>query len=151
MYLLAFAESSIQLFPDATLILHIILILVMIWVLNRTLFRPINAILERRDRFKGGTSSEAAEMLGDVAKKEERYNTETLAARNQGYELIANEQQQGTAAREAQINSARNDAAAKIEQGKAEIETQTAAARAEIGANAEKLAEKIAANILEAK
>ena len=69
MHTLAFAES-IQLFPDGTLFIHIALILLMIWVLNRTLFRPINAIIESREKQKGHGGSEAASILKDVDAKE---------------------------------------------------------------------------------
>ena len=58
MILLAFAES-IQLFPDGTLFIHIALILLMIWVLNRTFFRPINRIIQSREKHSGGHASEA--------------------------------------------------------------------------------------------
>jgi len=44
-FVLGFAENSIQLVPDGTLILHVIIILVMIYVLNTTLYQPINRIL----------------------------------------------------------------------------------------------------------
>jgi len=38
---LGLAENSIQLVPDGTLILHVLIILVMVYVLNATLFKPI--------------------------------------------------------------------------------------------------------------
>jgi F0F1-type ATP synthase membrane subunit b/b' len=47
---LGFAENSIQLVPDGTLILHVIIILVMVYVLNATLYKPINKILESREK-----------------------------------------------------------------------------------------------------
>ena len=55
MVFLALAENSIQLVPDGTIFLHIALILLMIWVLNRTLFKPVNRILETRERMTGGS------------------------------------------------------------------------------------------------
>ena len=45
---LGFAENSIQLVPDGTLLLHILIILVMIFVLNATLYKPINRVLAAR-------------------------------------------------------------------------------------------------------
>ena len=50
---LGFAENSIQLVPDGTLILHVIIILVMVFVLNATLYKPINRILEAREKRLG--------------------------------------------------------------------------------------------------
>lgn len=147
MHLLALAES-IQLFPDGTLFIHVGLILVMIWVLNRTLYRPINRVLEAREKNKGGRSSEAVGLLKDVEEKETRYNRELLETRSKGYELIEKEQKAATEARDKQLGDAKAEVAAKMESGKAAIEKQSADAHAAIRTDAEKIADSIAASIL---
>ena len=43
------AESSIQLVPDGTLLLHLLFVGLMVAVLSRTLLRPINQILRERE------------------------------------------------------------------------------------------------------
>ena len=149
MHLLAFAES-IQLFPDGTLFLHVAMILVMIWVLNRTLYRPINRVLESREKNKGGHSSEAESILKDVTEKESRYSSEMLDTRSKGYEIIEKEHKAAVAAREEKIGAAKHEVAQMFDTGKAEIEKQAAEVHAAIGADAEKIADSIAANILKA-
>lgn len=147
MYLLAFAET-IQLFPDGTLFFHVALILVMIWVLNRTLYRPINRIIEEREKNKGGHSSEAIDILKDVNEKESLYTKELLDTRSLGYELTEKEQAAAVAAREKQLSDVKAEVAHRFTSGKAELEKNSAAARATIAADAEKIADSIAANIL---
>ena len=147
MHLLAFADT-IQLFPDGTLFLHIVIILVMIWVLNRTLYRPINRIIDSRAKSKGGRSGEARGILNDVEDKEARYSKEMLDTRSKGYELIEKEQKKATAERDKKIGEVKADIAEKFDAGKADLEKQTAEAHAAIGKDAEKLADAIAANIL---
>ena len=44
------AEASIQLVPDGTLLLHLLMVAVMVFILNRTLLKPINRILAERER-----------------------------------------------------------------------------------------------------
>jgi F-type H+-transporting ATPase subunit b len=149
MFVLAFAES-IQLFPDGTLFIHIALILLMIWVLNRTLFRPINQVIEAREKQKGGHGGEAAEILNEVGKKEAKYAGEMLDARTKGYELIEKENKKATAARDKKIAEAKAAAAAVFEAGRDELEKQAADARAAIGSDAERIADSIAASILKA-
>ena len=149
MHLLAFAET-IQLFPDGTLFIHVALILAMIWVLNRTLYRPINKVIESREKNKGGHSSEADGLLKQVEEKESRYTSEMLDTRSKGYELIEKEQKKAVAAREQKLADAKADVAEKFDTGKAELEEQTAEARSAIGAEAEKIADSIAASILKA-
>ena len=70
---LGFAENSIQLVPDGTLILHVIIILVMVYVLNATLYKPINQILESREKRTRGRLSEAQETLKSVKEKLAKY------------------------------------------------------------------------------
>ena len=150
MYLLAFAENSIQLFPDGTIFVHIALILAMIWILNRTLYRPINRVLETREKSKGGHSGEAASILSQVSEKEARYTKELLEARTQGYELIEKEQHSAAAARDKRIADAKAASLAAFEAGRADLDKQAAAARAEIDTEAEKMADRITADILRA-
>ena len=149
MHLLLVAET-VQLFPDGTLFLHVAMILTMIWILNRTLYRPINRILDSREKNKGGHSTEAAEILKDVETKESRYTSELLDARSHGYELIEKQQKTAIAARDKNLADAKADLAAKFESGKSELEKNAAEAHAAIGTEAEKIADRIAANILKA-
>ena len=147
MHLLALAET-IQLFPDGTLFIHVGLILVMIWVLNRTLYRPINRVLEAREKNKGGHSSEAVTLLKDVEEKETRYNREMLETRSKGYELIEKEQKAATDARDKQLSDVKAEVAASLDSGKAELAKQAADAQAAIRTDAERIADSIAASIL---
>ena len=147
MHLLAFAET-IQLFPDGTLFIHVGLILVMIWVLNRTLYRPINRVLEAREKNKGGHSSEAVGLLKDVEEKETRYNREMLETRSKGYELIEKEQKAATDARDRQLGDVKAAVAASLDSGKEDLQKQVAEARSAIRTDAEKLSDSIAASIL---
>ena len=147
MHLLLLAET-IQLFPDGTLFIHVGLILIMIWVLNRTLYRPINRVLEAREKNKGGHSSEAVSLLKDVEEKESRYNREMLETRSKGYELIEKEQKAATATRDQQISDVKGEVAAKQDSGKTLLEKEANDARAAIRTDAEKIADSIAASIL---
>ena len=149
MFLLAFAES-IQLFPDGTLFFHIALILLMIWVLNRTFFRPINRIIESREKHKGGAGGEAEQILKDVAEKQSRYTKAMLEARSEGYEVIEKLRAEAIAQRQAKIAAAKEETARAFASEKEELENQAAEARAAIAREAEEMSDKIAANILRA-
>lgn len=147
MFFLAFAES-IQLFPDGTLFIHIALILTMIWVLNRTFFRPINRVIAEREKFKGGHNVEADEIAAAAAAKEAEYARAIREARGQGYELIERERGAAAAARQQLIGEAKTEAEATLAAEKEQLQTQAAQVRAAIAGEAEQLAEKITSNIL---
>jgi len=149
MHLLAFAES-IQLFPDGTLFIHIALILLMIWILNRTFFRPINRVIQSREKNKGAYGSEAEAILADVTEKQSKYNNELLSARSEGYELIEKERADAVAARQSKIAAANSETAQTLESGKSEVEQQASQAKAVIAKEAEVMAEQISTNILKA-
>ena len=149
MFLLAFAES-IQLFPDGTLFIHIALILLMIWILNRTFFRPINRVIESREKHKGGYGSEAEAILNDVSEKQALYNRELLAARSEGYDLIEKQRSAAISLRQEKIAAAKNETAASLAAEKEQVQNQAAEAKAIIAREAEAMAEKISTNILKA-
>ena len=83
-FVLGLAENSIQLVPDGTLILHVIIILVMVYVLNATLFKPINQILESREKRTRGRLSEAQEVMKSVNGKDRRARTVVASGAQRG-------------------------------------------------------------------
>ncbi len=142
--------QEVQLVPDGTVFIHIALILLMIYILNRTFFRPINRVIQSRERSKGGHSSEAEEILNSVTEKQARYDAAMLEARSKGYELIEKERAEAVAKRQTQISSVKTEVEQTITREKAELERQTVEAKTVIALEAEKMAEKISANILNA-
>ena len=146
MVLLAFAE--INLVPDGTMLIHIALILLMIWTLNRTFFRPINRIIESREKNKGGRFGEAESILQKVGEKQTRYDAAMLEARSKGYELIEKERNQAVARRQSEIEKVKSEVVTSVAREKEELTKQTAEARAVIAEEAEKMAEKISSNLL---
>lgn len=147
MLLLAFAES-IQLFPDGTIFIHIALILLMIWILNRTFFKPINRIIESREKHKGSHGSEAEGILRDVTEKRAQYDQQLLDARSEGYELIEKERKAAIENRLARIAKAKSETAASLAGRKQQVQEQASEARSAIATEAEVMAEKITRNIL---
>ena len=146
MSFLAFA--GIQLFPDGTLFIHIALILIMIWALNRTFFKPINGILEKRSKQKAGRGGEADDILQDVAKKQKNYEKQMLGARTESYDIVEKERFAAVDLRQQTIANAKAEAAALVDAEKNSVRDAVASAKVEIALEAEKMADKISANIL---
>ena len=143
-----FSAFAIQLVPDGTLFIHIAFILGMIWILNRTFFRPVNQVLASRDKNKGGKSGEAQEILGQVDTKLARYNSTLREARTEGYNLVESERNTATADRQSRLEATKQEVTNTIETEKAAIQKQAAEAREAIAAEAQKMAEKISSSIL---
>jgi F0F1-type ATP synthase membrane subunit b/b' len=82
------AETSIQLVPDGTLLLHLLMVVVMVAVVNRTLLRPINKILEDRDKHILGRVDDAKEILKTREGQLAEYTSALRQARSDGYQLL---------------------------------------------------------------
>lgn len=150
MFVLGFAEGTVQLVPDGTIFIHIALILLMIWVLNRTFFSPIHRVIKSRERNKGGNSSESAGILAQVDEKTKTYESAMREARLEGYQLIEKRRVEATAKRQSEIEAVKSEMSQTISQEKDAIEKQTVEVRSALAADAQKMAEKITSNILRA-
>jgi F-type H+-transporting ATPase subunit b len=148
MIFLGFAESSIQLVPDGTLLLHIAIILLMIYVLNATMFKPINRILEEREKRTKGRSGEAHEILSRVEEGLSRYERTLREARAEGYRLMEQERATAMADRQARLNSVRAEIEALLGEQKEAIRQQTEEARTVLQKESRRLAAEIGAHVL---
>jgi F-type H+-transporting ATPase subunit b len=147
MVFLAFAES-IQLVPDGTLFLHIAIILVMIFVLNKTLFKPINRILDERERRTRGSLSEARRILQSVEESVTRYERSLREARAEGYRLLEQERAEAMRERQLRLTEEREKVGRLVEEQKEAIRTQAEEARQGLEAEARRIAAEISSYIL---
>ena len=145
---LGFAENSIQLVPDGTLILHVIIILVMVWILNATLYKPINRILEAREKRTRGRMSEAQEILNDVSEKLSTYERQLRSARTEAYALTEQERTAAMQERQRKLNEMRQQLSESIAQEKQTIQTQVEEARVTLESESRRIAREIGERVL---
>jgi F-type H+-transporting ATPase subunit b len=148
MIILGLAGDSIQLVPDGTLFLHIAIIVFMIYVLNATLFRPVNRVLEERERRTSGGTGEAQEILQRVANSMNRYERSLREARTEGYRLLEQERAQAMLERQNQLNALRAEIETSTEEQKRLLHTQSEQARATLKDETERIASDISRQIL---
>jgi F-type H+-transporting ATPase subunit b len=148
MTFLGFAENSIQLVPDGTIFLHIALILVMVYVLNATLFKPINRILEERERRTKGRTGEARGIISDVEEKMSRYERSLREARTEGYSLMEQERADAMRERQIKLEAVREEINRLVQEEKDSINAQVSDVRATLENDARRIAAEIGAHIL---
>ena len=148
MTFLGFAENTIQLVPDGTLFLHIAIILLMVFVLNATLFKPVNRILAERERRTRGRSSEAQEILQRVEQNVTRYERTLREARAEGYRLMEKERAAAMNERQARLGAVREEINLSVEEQKQSIHQQVEEARSTLELEARRLAADIGSQIL---
>ena len=145
---LGLAENSIQLVPDGTLILHVLIILVMVYVLNATLLKPINRVLEARDKRTKGRMTEAQQILHDVSEKLSEYERALRQARGQAYAFAEKERASALQDRQAKVTTMRAQVAQSIKREKEEIARQADEARAILDVESRRLAAEIGSRVL---
>jgi F-type H+-transporting ATPase subunit b len=148
MTFVALAENSIQLVPDGTLFLHIAIILLMVFVLNATLFKPINRILEERERRTRGRSGEAQDILQRVEESVTRYERTLREARAEGYRLLEQERAVAISERQARLSAVRDEINHLLVGQKEAVQGQVEEARATLEQEARRLATEIGSQIL---
>ncbi|MGI8733377.1 MAG: ATP synthase F0 subunit B [Pyrinomonadaceae bacterium] len=145
---LGLAQGSIQLVPDGTLLIHVGLILVMIAVLNRTLFRPINKILQRREMMGEEARDEAVRISASANKRVAEYEAALRKARGDGYREAELARLQGLSESESKLSSTREEIKKLVHMEKLALEDQSDQARRVLAAEAEAVAVEIRNRIL---
>ncbi|HEU4794419.1 MAG TPA: ATP synthase F0 subunit B, partial [Pyrinomonadaceae bacterium] len=70
---------------------HLLMVVVMVFILNRTLLKPINNILAEREKQVEGSIRLAQLMAAETEEKLRRYNAALREARTEGYRLLEKE------------------------------------------------------------
>ena len=145
---LGLAENSIQLVPDGTMLLHVLIILVMVFVVNATLLKPINRILAARDQRTRGREGEAQEILNTVTARLTDYEQQLRKARAEAYALTEKERTAAVQERQKKLTEMRQQLAESTAQEKDVIQRQADEARKTLEADARRMASEIGSIVL---
>lgn len=137
------AESNL-LTPDWSLFVTVGVFLVVAYLLNVLVFRPVLAVLEERARLTGGVRR----MLGDYDQRLAEYEAALRAARVEAAQIIAERRAAALQRRTQMIEDAKQAAAAEVAAATQALNAQVAAVKATLAHDAEQLAASIAGAIL---
>lgn len=140
--------GSIQLVPDGTLILHLIIILVMVAVLNRTLFKPINKVLAEREAITKGRLSEARETAKRVQGKLDHYESKLREARSEGYQMMEHRRAQSLKDREQKVLQLKAEINGQLAAEKEALRRESEKVRGELEGQARELGVRIAGQVM---
>jgi F-type H+-transporting ATPase subunit b len=146
--LLAFSDSAIQLVPDATLLFHLALIVIMVALLNVTLLKPINRILEERERRTKGRIGEAQKILASVEERMQEYQRRLRDARGTGYLLLDEERSAASRNREQLVSAVKAEVVQWQEEEKDNLKKAEAQVKASLMKDAGSRAAEIGSRIL---
>jgi len=142
------AESSIQLVPDGTLLVHLLMIGIMVGVLNRTLLKPINKILSDREKQIQGKMSEAEEMALKAEGKLQEYQSALREARADGYRLLEKERAEALKEREAKVRSSKEELARLVAASVESTQSQEEHVKSQLESQAAEIGSLISSQVL---
>ncbi|HET9785935.1 MAG TPA: ATP synthase F0 subunit B [Pyrinomonadaceae bacterium] len=142
------AEASIQLVPDGTLLLHLLFIAVMVFVLNRTLLKPINQILAEREKQIGGRLREAQTLSAEAEDKIKQYQAALREARADGYRLLEKERAAGLKQKDEEVRLHREQLSQSVKKEIESIQEQQDKVRSELETQADSMGVLISSQIL---
>jgi F0F1-type ATP synthase membrane subunit b/b' len=145
----AFAEGGGGLLsPDGSILVIFLLFIALVPALNRLIFRPISHILNERDRLTVGTDTDVRAMLGTIDQNLAAYEEGIRGARAEGYRLLEGRRALATAERQAQIDAARTRSAEQIAAAREEIGRDAESARGRLVTDAKDIARTISSSVL---
>ena len=142
------AEDTIQLGPDATLLRHLVFVVVMVVVLNRTLLKPINQILAEREKQITGRLLEAEALAAESQEKLKKYNDTLREARTTGYKLLEKERADGLKEKEQKLRQSRDELSKNVATQVEQIRRQEQSVKSELEGQAATIGDLISSQVL---
>ena len=134
--------------PDGSLVVIFVLFILFVFVMNRLLFKPIGHVLDQRERKTEGARHEARASTRVYQGKAADYEFSIKRTRAETYRLLQQAREKALAERAKLLEDAKQAAAGEIGGARAELERQTAAARATLEQDARQIATQISSNVL---
>ena len=146
--MLFLAEASIQLVPDGTLLLHLVVIFLMVFILNHTLLKPINRILAEREKQIGGRHTEAQMLSAEAEEKTRQYQSALREARSDGYRLLEKERAAALRQKDEKVRQHREQLSQTVAKELESIQKQQEKVRGELEQQADSMGVLISSQIL---
>lgn len=146
---LAFAEGGGDIIsPDGSLVFILVLFLILVFVLNRILFRPIGRVLDERQTLTEGATHEARAAKRSYETRLAGYEAAIRQARAESYKRSEQERAAAVEERRRLIDEAKLQAHEQIDRAKEEIGRQVVQARAALESESRQIAERISRTVL---
>lgn len=143
-----FFAQTIQLVPDGTMFLHLVVVVVMVAILNRTLLNPINRILAERDEQIRSSKTEREKLEAERAGKIEQYSATLRDARSDSYHLLERERAEALKRKDEQVRAAKEEISKTVMAQLDDVHIQEEKVRKELEGQAVLISESITARVM---
>ena len=141
-------EASIQLVPDGTLLVHLLMVVIMVFIVNRTLLGPINRILAEREKQIANRRKDAEALSTETEQKLKKYNDALYAARAEGYKLLEKERADALKEKDEKVRLYREQASTQVAAQLDNIKRQEQSVKQELETQAASISSLISAQVL---
>lgn len=143
---LALAGSVLSI--DGSFLVVLISIFVLIFILNRTLFKPINQVLDERERLGAGRMVEAKQLLAQYEERLSKYELQIQSARAEAYQFMESQRREAQTGRADMIAQVKAETAKQVAAAREDISKQAESAKANLEGEARAMAAVISSQIL---
>jgi F0F1-type ATP synthase membrane subunit b/b' len=140
--------ETIQLVPDGTLLLHLLMVALMVFILNRTLLKPINQILSEREKQITGRRREARALAAEREEKLRKYQEALHAARVDGYKLLEKERAEGLKEKDEKVRVYRERVSKEVATEIENVRRQEQSVKGELESQAASISSLISSQVL---
>ncbi len=115
--------------PDITLIIQMVNFLILLFVLNFILFRPIRNIIKERNQIIQNFNSDITSLTDEAQDSMERFEQKVLEAKKEGMAQVSKMKGEGGQAEEELIAATNTEVQAKIEEARKKVASDIQEAR----------------------
>jgi F-type H+-transporting ATPase subunit b len=133
---------------DKTLLIQIVNFLVLLIVLNFILFKPLRKVMQEREQGISAAFGDAKAAQDRMQSQLENYNASLAETKQKAATAYNTMYQQGLDAQRDMIAAERAKAGEALDKARAEIAEASAAARADLRKEAERLSQEITSKLL---
>ena len=134
---------------NATLIVQVISFLILLFVLNRVMFRPLRETMSKRDTHLEKIQSDVIQQKHELTDLEKKIHAGELAARHEAFEVKIKLENSGMRQAAEIIGETRKEIAAHTKKAHHEVKAQLENAKKDLQKESENLALAIMEKILE--
>lgn len=146
--ILALEGGASLISPDGSLIVIFVLFIILVFVLDRILFKPIGQVLDQRERRTEGARSEARAAVKLSEARAIEFEDALRQARAESFQLLQRRRASAVEDRNRLLAESREKASAEINSAKSEIANQAAEAKQTLERDAKSIAAQISSSVL---
>ena len=134
--------------PDITLFIQMVNFLILLFVLNLILFRPIRNIIKERNQIIQNFNSDITSLTDEAQDSMERFEQKVLEAKKEGMARVSNMKGEGELAEAELIAATNTEVQAKIEEARQKVASDIQEARTQLQAQVQAFSVAVTEKVL---